>query len=471
MVLTVSDGSHLSLDRIEAMWRQGVSVLRSAHIGNLNAQTLFLAGEGYPVVLDEFAGGTMAHYRPAYLRSGGREVSLATDPRVPATHLSGRRPYPPQVPQAARRRAPGAVHLAALTTLFPTSVRLTAAVLTEQRPFVSEVLEVLAQHHPQSFRKLIDADGRVFLRAEQEESPENLYVAPDGARRTLRRTDLGPLLLETVERAAALGGEDFTGEALVLDVDTDVLVLTVSEVYRGRSGIDRFRPDGVTALHFSGLEMINYLLKSPAEAPRHQARLAHLYALLDAHLPGRLPGRVDLCVVPTGALASYLATNEADLHVLEQALAIQDDLLEIETARRTRWSRAAAPSAEEMAGASDSDIVALVRDVDVTALPSHFRRQVQAAQARLASGSLDRSGLLAVAVKMHLHAAGRYPDLDESRARAAALRRRLRGQQQPMKPDVTQWDVLTGTRLHLAQGARGLTQNELRLRWRQMLAT
>lgn len=461
----VSNGSHLSLADVSARRRGGMSVLRSAHIGNLNAQTLFLAGEGFPVILDEYATGTMRAYRPAFIRRDGTEHQVAHDPRLPATHLRARVAQPLQ---GAGSPGPARYHYTHLKALFPSTIRLTAQLLLEQRQFVCDVLEVLAQRRPESYRKLVDEEGRVFLRARLEPPGRQVYSAADGSERALRVQDLPEMMTRALERAAEIGRRDYTGPALTVDVDTDILLLTVSEVYRGREGEARFRAGGVTTVHFAGLEMMNYLVKSARESAQHREALRGTYELLRHAFPRRLPAHLDVQLVPTDMIAKYLVTTPEGRRVVDDALSLQDGMLALDAARRSLWGMHSQRVARHPDGGSHADLAAVVKALDPEKLPRNFARQVRRAQDMLDRDAPDRGLLESIATKTAMATEGTYPDFAELDGQAQSLRRALAAVHVPAAADVTQYDVEAGTQLLFPERARLLSQEELRLRWKRM---
>ena len=70
----ITNGENYSLKAIHDHQQNGGSVLRSAHVGNFNAPTLFLAQEGFPVILHEHIRGDAKIYKPAFVKIYGGRV-------------------------------------------------------------------------------------------------------------------------------------------------------------------------------------------------------------------------------------------------------------------------------------------------------------------------------------------------------------------------------------------------------------
>lgn len=458
-MFTICDGSDLSLMDIEKQFRNGVSALRSAHIGNFNAQTLFLAREGIPIVVDEHPLGTMRCYRPGFIRLGGKELQIAQDPTLPATYMRPRF-------DVGAAKPPACQHYDALTTMFPASVVLTAELLIEQESFIGDALQVLAEMRPHVFRRFIDRDGTVFLHVRGERSGTQVYAADAGRQEhAVKASDLPELVLRTLHRTSArFHRQAPMAESVLLSVDADILLLTLSEVYAGRNGTRRFQVDRALALHFSGLEMMNYLLKNQAEAARHRDELNAAYSALRSAFPRRLPGWIDFQLIPTDMIARFLTRTAEEAARLDSALSSYANLIVEQHGRKAAWKAHSDSFVDRVSAMSDDELAEKIRGLDPRQLPRDFGKQVRRAQ----EGSVDRAGLKPLVTKILMFEEGAYPELTGHAKRIADIKQELSGFVPHEHVDVTQYDLCAGARIFFPETARSLSQRELRLRWRHI---
>ena len=68
-----------------------------------------------------------------------------------------------------------------------------------------------------------------------------------------------------------------------------ILLCSVCEIYKHRNGIERFDANEVTLLHFSGVEMINYLVLNQKLAKQNSQEINRMYKLLLEYMNSVLP--------------------------------------------------------------------------------------------------------------------------------------------------------------------------------------
>jgi hypothetical protein len=93
---------------------------------------------------------------------------------------------------------------------------------------------------------------------------------------------------------------------------------------------------------------------------------------------------------------------------------------------------------------------------------------VRKAQELIEHGALDGGLLQSIATKTAMFTQGAYPDFSELDRHVRSLRGALSAVPVPTSVDVTQYDLETGTKLMFPERGRHLSQEELRLRWKQM---
>ena len=236
-IVNLCDGSDLSLNDIKRMQNNNTSVLRSGHIGNLDCQTLFLANNGFFIVLDEYAVGSMRVYRPAYIIKDGRENMISSCDNLPATHL-----------MFDNNRSMASYHYKLLNNYYPNSIKLTSEYLLNNEDRVYKAITILSKERIQSFAKLIDVDGIIY---KHYSFNENSVIFKDdlGKIKDIKITELADIYMNGLRctKNSIIDNKIEMFPILVLDVDSDVSLLTLCDINWNEN------IDSVKAVHFSGL--------------------------------------------------------------------------------------------------------------------------------------------------------------------------------------------------------------------------
>lgn len=87
-MFSIKNGQNYSLDDVHKHQQNGGSVLRSAHVGNFDIVTLFLAQENFPIILHEHIKGTAKIYEPSFVKIDNIKIPIAKDIELPLIYLS-----------------------------------------------------------------------------------------------------------------------------------------------------------------------------------------------------------------------------------------------------------------------------------------------------------------------------------------------------------------------------------------------
>lgn len=459
-LFNIRDGGHLSLDDIHAAFRAGTSVVRSAHVGNWDSRTLFLASEGLPIVVDEYARGDMSRYLPAFVKSGTELIPIAREPERPATHL--------EPADSSQRLHPALTHFQALQGLFGQTVQLVSDWLLRNPSLLHDILSLLARHRPGSFHRLIDETGRVFeLRACGDS--ENEYVAEAESVRTVRHSTLASLALESLQRVAAFFRSEIAsvGEVMTMDVDTNIVLVTVSDIAE-RHGSGAGRQRGCeNVIHFSGIEMINYLLRSRTQAPIHQENLRSIYEICAPAHP-HFGTDINFTIVPTDPIGNFLADNEVDSLHLDLILRARDDVIVASDESGEHWRTLMGRQRESLRTASISALSSEMLRMRELKLPKSLRHQVVKAIEGVSAGRPDPDLMFHIALKHRQHQFRidlRSEKLDDARERLDQALSKVTGYRPAA---LSQYDLIHGGAIEIPPRARELSQRELASRWRQI---
>jgi hypothetical protein len=473
----VKNGSNLSLSQIHGLHKQSTSVLRSAHIGNFNPATLFIAQEKFPVILDEHTKGNLKIFRAGFLRRNGCEECIADNPELPTTHMRMQGNIGEAVSDCscADFARPSQFHFDSLRKLFSESVKLTSTFLLEQEPFVTRVLEALSENSPWVFKKYVREDGTIFNFTGRLSGSRYVYQDQDGNEIIIHPQDMPQMVKDYLKdtQNSILGNGDIR-EGVVLGTNADVLLLTLCEIYKGRNGVERYRPDQVSVIHFSGVEMMNYLIKNKKQAELNARELQEIYASLKNSLRDLLPDRVDFHLVPTDMIAKLIAVDEASAQRRSELLAVLDELEEAYEKEKDVWKENGKHVDAALAlgdAAIREKIERLLTRADT--LPRQVEKRVCKAKGMLGDIATNRGFLMQLIVKDEMIANGSYPKSPERRLAVGAAKDRLREISDEMRseaaPGITQYDMLAGSQLFFPESARRLPQEELRTRWNRAL--
>lgn len=330
VILSIKDGDGLSLDDIHQLKSNHCSVLRSAHVGNLDAQTLFLANEGFSIMLDEYARGNMRVYRPAYKIEKGSENLLGSKDNLPISHLyfSGNTDY--------GNNCIATYHYDNLISLFPNSIKLTSSHLLKQEARVYEAFKILLQNRPQSFARLIEKDGTVFRFKKCED--EKIFFYNDlGGERMFKICKFPDIVIQGLQYTEQLfKGEQVEYSPIVtLDVDADVSLITLCDIdWKNLSS-----KEYITAIHFSGLEMINYMVKNKNLASQHVIAMNEIFNLLIHIWTEEFPKEIEILIVPTDSISCFICDTQEKLQILNKSFSANKDLHELNEKKRILWKK------------------------------------------------------------------------------------------------------------------------------------
>ncbi len=150
--LEIIETSDISIAQIMQMQNEGVSVVRSAHVGNLRPYNLALAASGINMLLvDHNMTGVDANYRPGSVVMGGEEKQVA---RLGVLTCRA---------EANDGNRLDDFHIDALRSALPDAKIVTNTESIQQaKEVVAEIAEITKQIMPEAFRRVALEDGRVI---------------------------------------------------------------------------------------------------------------------------------------------------------------------------------------------------------------------------------------------------------------------------------------------------------------------
>ncbi|KKQ07240.1 MAG: hypothetical protein US18_C0022G0004 [Parcubacteria group bacterium GW2011_GWB1_36_5] len=290
----IKNGDTYSLNDVHKHQIEGGSILRSAHAGNFDPTTLLLAQEKFPIILHEHIRGTSKIYEPSFVKINNIKIPIAQDIRLPLTHLSllDNKKYIGRFKKLIGEfKNPAQAHFLSLKKIFPNNVQLASQFLIGQDPFFEKALKILANSFPHHFVNYVRRDGEIFYLTEGEQLSTQRYVSKSGEEILIEKGALAELThtycLKTID--VIVSGAPANIEGIVMDTNLYILLCSVCEIYKHRNGIERFDANEVTLLHFSGVEMINYLVLNQKLAKQNSQEINRMYKLLLEYMNSVLP--------------------------------------------------------------------------------------------------------------------------------------------------------------------------------------
>lgn len=275
-MFNVSYGGAYSLDNIKELQGEGVSILRSAHIGNFNKATLLLAQAGFPVLLHEHLSGNAPIYEPAYIKRQGERILVSSNPNMPQLHDNS---FTGDTSMDGKSfQSPSQFHYHVLKQRFP-NVFLSSNAFLQQRMFVERVLELLVEDFPSMFSKYQGRDGSVLEFSHKTSG--GIVYGEHNLQKTVSLPDVvSEVLTNFSQTQDYIENQGDSPQGIIMHSLLYILLSTIAEVYRDRQGIQRFNAEKVDVIHFSGTQMINYLFKNKELAEANIAQLNAMYQKL-----------------------------------------------------------------------------------------------------------------------------------------------------------------------------------------------
>lgn len=455
VILSIKDGGYLSLDDIHQLKANNCSVLRSAHVGNLDSQTLFLAKEGFSIVLDEYARGSMRVYRPAYKIKNRNEIALSTKDDLPVTHLYLTKEL------SKENNCVASFHYKNLEALFPNSIKLTSTHLLKQKAFIYQAFKILAQERPHSFAKLIEEDGKVF-KFNKSENQEIYFCDDFGDERIIEVSQIPDLVISGLEYTEKLlQGEKVNYSPIItLDVDTDVSLITLCDI--NWNNINSETKD-IKAIHFSGLEMINYMVKNKDLADQHRHAMNEIFNLLIHIWTKVFPEKIEILIVPTDSLHCFICETEREQKILKESFLADITINRLVEQKRTLWKNHQKETSEYVMSLLDKDIISLIKSIDSINAPESFIKTVSDIKKKLDKGiCVERKILNQIVFNYLLYKNMEVVGITEIERNIIKEKKNTEKAKIVTPAVLTQYDLLSGKKIYFPDMARSLSSNELR---------
>lgn len=456
VLVLIKDGDYLSLKDIQQLKANNCSVLRSAHVGNLDSQTLFLAKEGFSVVLDEYARGSMRVYRPAYKIENRNETALSKNYDLAVTHLYLTNEL------SNDNNCVASYHYKNLVSLFPNSIKLTSTHLLKQKAFIYRAFKILAQERPHSFSKLIEENGRVFKFNRSEN--QKIYFCDDlGEERIFEISQFPDLVISGLEYTEILlqGRKVNYSPIFTLDVDTDVALITLCDINWNNINLET---KDIKAIHFSGLEMINYMVKNKKMANQHLHAMNEIFNLLIHIWTKVIPQKIEILIVPTDSLQCYICESKREQKILDKSFLANITINKLVEQKRTLWKKHQKETSEYVMSLSDKHIISSIKSIDPINCPEAFIKTLYDIKKKFDRGiCVERTILNKIMVNYLLYKNIEVAGITEVECNIIREKKKIERAKIVNPALFSQYDLLRGRKIYFPDMARSVSTNELRI--------
>jgi len=318
----IIDGSNLSLEKLHNIKKRKESILRSAHVGNFNPQTLVIANEKFPVILHEHLGSESRGYRPAFVFYNRKELQIAQDSNQLTCYLKFGTFFKKKqffddfrVLVGGKRlgelvKKPAQLHYFSLKSLFGTSIQSLSEYLLRHTDIIGDLIELFAKYKPRYFDRVITEKGEIFF-FNNNNSVKIQYINPFTNKKIILQTkDISKIFLNYIQFIYDVisSKEEYTRTplGLILNPLIYIILTSITEVYKNRPGIQRFDKKCVSIYHFSGSYMMKYLISDQSQALDNRIHLNDLYHLAAKNFSDKIPAKINFYLVPTEGLQLFV---------------------------------------------------------------------------------------------------------------------------------------------------------------------
>jgi len=471
----ITNGENYSLSTIHAHQQDGGSVLRSAHVGNFNAPTLFLAQDGFPIILHEHIRGNAKIYRPGYVKIDEHEFPITDQLSLPLTHSFISEEVREKVKgiMDGNFQRPAQIHYESLKRLFPNNIQLTSQLFFEQEHFFIKALKVLAKKFPHLFANFVDREGNVFNLAGKQAGNSRLYFDSSGNRREVEHEQIAELsykyLKQTIE---AITGNGSNPEGVVMKSNLYILLSSVCEIYKGRFGVERYRPNQVEVIHFSGVEMINYLIKNQKQAEYNAQELNDLYETLKGEFGGILPETLDFKLVPTDMIGKVVTDSESAATEIDKLIVDNQRLSETYARRQKSRGLFAENIRQQILSLDEQAIERRVLELyrRISDLPGRIKKKISDSKDLLENFKMNRKKITGNLISAEIAVNDMYSESSELDKEIIDIRDRIARMsievQKIETAKISQYDIIKdGGKIYFPESAREISQRELKDCW------
>lgn len=319
-MLRILNGCEYSLTNIIDFMQEEGSVIRTAHVGNFDKTTLFLASKGIPICLGEnIKGYAGLHFRPGFLCHSSEKTRISRNTQILIAHdssiLSDRISESIKLFLEVKKnniKSPGQLHWRVLHKLYP-NTRLASDFFLNQGYFTFKIIEAMATYFPFVFSTYAMTSGKTLTIDKKRSNDKYLYYSDGSVTETIRKNEIANLAYQyLVQVRARLNDDDAPpiSSGLIIHPVARTVLLTILEVFKGRKGQQRYQKDLVSVIHIAGLRMMSYLLEDKHQASFNTKEMGKIYNKLYRLFSDSLPKNIDFYLTPSTPLGRFVTKDK-----------------------------------------------------------------------------------------------------------------------------------------------------------------
>lgn len=277
---------NLTLNDLLEINEQNGSIIRSSHIGNWNKSTMALSRLGFHIVMHEFLHGNSNMYEPAFFKTENEKVQISE--KSAALQLYDNTFHYNELGYYK----PSKFHYDNLMRIFE-NVEPISVYFLENEYVSNQIIDCLLKKYPENFNKYIDSDGNVYTLSKCDD--EFNYYSFGQNTIKISREQVKESFYKLLSDTSNCLKENTSNNPSGVLPNTKIYLMLTCVVELLTKNVD----SNVAELyHFSGLQMINYLIKNDESANEYNTYLNEAYDLIREKLP-YLPESVNFNLIPT----------------------------------------------------------------------------------------------------------------------------------------------------------------------------
>ena len=149
---------NLSINDIIKLQENGLSFIRSAHVGNWNKQTLMLGKLNVHILMHEFLKGDAKIYEPAYIKFKNKKKKLSKNDNVlqlyDNTFIYS---------EKSKFTKPSNFHYDSLKKIYGENIEIISSYFLKHVFLIKRILKIIVPEFSSELYKYIDENGNVYV--------------------------------------------------------------------------------------------------------------------------------------------------------------------------------------------------------------------------------------------------------------------------------------------------------------------
>jgi len=310
------------------------SFLRSAHIGNFNKQTLVLADLGVHILLHEHLRGNAKIYEPSYIKYKNNKTKISNnDENILQLYDNNLK-----LEDNYGCVKPSQFHFKALKRVSD-KIELASEFLLSQIDFIKKAITLLAEEFPEQLYRYQDKQGNSYDYMDRLDNGDLKYKCFESEVIIPKSEIVNEILKMLYSTEKCLNSKKaINPEGIVMNSRMYLLLFSISEVYKNRSGVQRFNSEIVDIYHFAGAQMINYLCQNKEMSEENNIFFQTAYKKLYTTFSDELPKNIIFNLIKTSDLQFVGCIQEDNYQVLDRILSSYKKILKLKDRKKENVS-------------------------------------------------------------------------------------------------------------------------------------